>query len=65
MPWSPDDAHLTDEFKKPNHPTFSDQSRYSAPAIAVLLPGAALIAALAPFLRPFRYRRRCAVPRRG
>jgi hypothetical protein len=21
-------AHLTDEFKKPNHPTFSDQSRY-------------------------------------
>lgn len=23
------DAHLTDEFKKPNHPTFSDQSKYS------------------------------------
>lgn len=22
-------AHLTDEFKKPNHPTFSDQSRYN------------------------------------
>lgn len=22
-------AHLTDEFKKPNHPTFSDQSQYS------------------------------------
>jgi hypothetical protein len=21
-------AHLTDEFKKPNHPTFSDQSQY-------------------------------------
>lgn len=23
------DAHLTDQFKKPNHPTFSDQSQYS------------------------------------
>ena len=22
-------AHLTDQFKKPNHPTFSDQSQYS------------------------------------
>jgi hypothetical protein len=28
--WSPDDpeAHMTDEFKLPNHPTFSDESRY-------------------------------------
>jgi hypothetical protein len=24
-------GHLTDEFKKPNHPTFSDQSIYSTP----------------------------------
>jgi hypothetical protein len=23
------DGHLTDQFKKPNHPTFSDQSQYS------------------------------------
>jgi hypothetical protein len=23
-----DDGHLTDKFKKPNHPTFSDQSQY-------------------------------------
>lgn len=28
--WSPDapDAHMTDEFKLPNHPTFSNESRY-------------------------------------
>jgi|SRR5882724_6569724 len=27
----PKQGHLTDEFKKPNHPTFSDESRYSTP----------------------------------
>ena len=25
-------AHFTDQFKKPNHPTFSAQSQYSTPA---------------------------------
>ena len=25
-------GHMTDRFKKPNHPTFSDQSQYSSPA---------------------------------
>ncbi len=25
-------GHFTDQFKKPNHPTFSDQSQYSTPS---------------------------------
>jgi hypothetical protein len=28
----PQGVHLTDQFKKPNHPTFSNQSQYSSPA---------------------------------
>lgn len=34
--WSPDspDAHMTDEFKKPNHPTFSNESKYYNPSTA-------------------------------
>jgi hypothetical protein len=34
--WSPDDpeAHMTDEFKLPNHPTFSNESKYYNPQTA-------------------------------
>jgi hypothetical protein len=28
-----DGGHLSDTFKKPNHPTFSDQSKYHVPVI--------------------------------
>jgi hypothetical protein len=29
----PDNNHLPDEFKKPNHPTFSNESKYSVPVV--------------------------------